>query len=96
MKLCILNTLEIMQDYDSYVIPFFSSKKMADFFEPEFCNLINPYIESELFSGKKGEIYSFTSFFNGTNKHVHIVLVGFGDEASLSTELIMSSFGNQL
>lgn len=96
MKLCILNTLEIMQDYDSYVIPFFSSKKMADFFEPEFCNLINPYIESELFSGKKGEIYSFTSFFNGTNKHVHIVLVGFGDEASLSTELIMSSFGKSI
>ena len=93
MKLCILNTLEVMQDYDSYVIPFFSSKKMADFFEEDFCSLIKPYLESELFKAKKGEIYSFTTFFSGTNKHIHIVLAGLGDEKDISSEILMNSFG---
>lgn len=96
MKLCVLNTLEIMQDYDSYVIPFFSSKKMADFFESEFCSLINPYLESELFKAKKNEVYSFTSFFKETSKHVHIVLVGFGEEDSVSSETLMSGFGKAI
>ena len=58
MKLNILHSLEIMQDYDSYVIPFTSPAVMADFFEEDFCNLVKPYIDSELFKAKKGEIYS--------------------------------------
>ena len=46
MKLNILHSLEIMQDYDSYVIPFTSPAVMTDFFEEDFCNLVKPYIDS--------------------------------------------------
>jgi len=96
MKLNILHSLEIMQDYDSYVIPFFSPSVMSDFFEEEFCDLITPYIESGLFKAKKGEVYGFTSFFRGTNKHVHIVLVGFGEEKDITTDILMDSFGKSI
>lgn len=96
MKLNILHTLEIMQDYDSYVIPFFSKSIMSDFFEDDFCDLIIPYIESGLFKAKKGEVYSFTSFFRGTNKHVNIVLVGFGEENDVTTDILMNSFGKAI
>jgi len=93
MKLNILHSLEIMQDYDSYVIPFTSPALMSDFFEEDFCDLIRPYLDSELFKAKKGEIYSFTSFHKGTSKHVNIVLAGFGEEKDLSIDILMNSFG---
>lgn len=93
MKLNILHSLEIMQDYDSYVIPFTSPAVMADFFEEDFCNLVKPYIDSGLFKAKKGEIYSFTSFFKGTSKHVNIVLAGFGEEKDLTADTLMNGFG---
>ena len=93
MKLNILHSLEIMQDYDSYVIPFTSPAVMADFFEEDFCNLVKPYIDSGLFKAKKGEIYSFTSFFKETSKHVNIVLAGFGEEKDLTADTLMNGFG---
>ncbi|MGB5823698.1 MAG: leucyl aminopeptidase [Proteocatella sp.] len=96
MKLNILHSLEMMKDYDSYVIPFFSPSVMSNFFDEDFCNLINPYIEAGLFKAKKGEIYSFTSFFRGQNKHVNIVLVGFGEESDLTTDILMENFGKSI
>lgn len=96
MKLNILSNLEIMKDYDSYVIPFFSPAVLSDFFEEGFCDLVNPYIEAGLFKAKKDEIYSFTSFFQGNGKHVNIVLVGFGEEKDLTTDILMDSFGKSI
>lgn len=93
MKLRILETLEVMRDYDSYVIPFYSPATLADFFESEFCNIVNPYIESKLFEGKAGEVYTITTFFQGTTKHINLVFVGFGDKDKVTTDTLMSGFG---
>lgn len=93
MKLRILETLEVMKDYDSYVIPFYSPAKLSDFFEEEFCNMVNPYIESKLFEGKAGEIYTLTTFFQGTTKHINLVFVGLGDKETVTNDTLMAGFG---
>lgn len=93
MKIQLLNNLDIMRDYDSYVIPFNADVQLGDFFDEDFKNMLQPYIDAKLFEGKKEQIYSFTSFYQNSSKHVHIVLVGLGEHEKMTAEVVMNSFG---
>lgn len=93
MKINLLDSLAIMRDYDSYVIPFTTEVALGDFFDEDFQNMLKPYIDTKLFEGKKEQIYSFTSFYSDSSKHVHIILVGLGDMHKLNGQIIMNAFG---
>ena len=96
MKLQLLGNLEIMRDYDAYVIPFTSEVTLSDFFDEDFKNMLQPYIDSKLFEGKKEQLYSFTSFYKNSSKHVHIILIGLGDADKLSNEIAMNAYGKAI
>ncbi|MDO5061953.1 MAG: leucyl aminopeptidase [Peptostreptococcaceae bacterium] len=96
MKIQLLNTLDIMRDHDAYVIPFTSDVMLGDFFDEDFKNMLQPYIDAKLFEGKKDQLYSFTSFYQNSSKHVHIILIGLGDKDSLNCEITMNAFGKAI
>ena len=47
-----------------------------------------------MFEGKKGELFSFTTFGIHIEKPIQIVLAGLGDVSEIDTETVMSVFGN--
>ncbi len=93
MKIHLLDNLLQIADYDSYVIPFTSNLELRDLFDESFSGLLNPYLNSKLFEGKKEQIYSFTTFLAGSSRQIHVVLAGLGDADKIDSEIVMNTFG---
>lgn len=96
MKINLLDNLSQIKNYDSYVIPFTSDLELKDLFEESFSSLLNPFLKSDLFEGKKEEIYSFTTFLTDSTKPVHVILLGLGDTDKANSEIVMNSFGKAI
>lgn len=95
MNIKLIDKFEL-PEYDAYVIPFTSDLEFKEASCEGFKMIVEQYVNAKLFSGKKEEVYSFTSFDAHIEKPVQIVLLGLGEKEKLNNEIVMNSFGKAI
>lgn len=94
MKISLLESLPSIASYDALVVPVTAARLLTPDVDEQLQALLAPYLASDLFEGKKEEIYCVTTFVD--DRKLHLVLVGLGEEDKIDSTILMNAFGSAI